>query len=78
MCKLIKTSRLAGWLMYKGYILLRVSKDRNNSKYNIYVFRNDDGIEEEINNYVKSNGHRGGKQRDVVSRGKGSTVKTYR
>ncbi|WP_154695613.1 hypothetical protein [Clostridium botulinum] len=53
MCKLIKTSRLAGWLMYKGYILLRTDKDRNSPDYDIYVFRKDDGIEQEINNYVK-------------------------
>ncbi|EPY2275465.1 hypothetical protein ACXAT3_000143 [Clostridium sporogenes] len=53
MCKLIKTSRLAGWLMYRGYILLRTNKDKNNPNYNIYVFRKDNGIEEEINNYVK-------------------------
>lgn len=53
MCKLIKTSRLAGWLMYQGYILLRTDKDRNNPKYDIYVFQFQDGIENEINNYVQ-------------------------
>lgn len=53
MCKLIKTQRLAGWLMYKGFILLRTDKDRNNPRYDIFVFKFDEGIEDEINNYVK-------------------------
>lgn len=53
MCKLVKTSRLAGWLMYKGYILLRTDKDRTNPNYNIYVFRKDIGIEKEIDDYVQ-------------------------
>lgn len=58
MCKLIKTSRLAGWLMYQGYILLRTDKDRNNPIYDIYVFKSQDGIEDEINNYVKIHNHK--------------------
>lgn len=53
MLKLIKTQRLAGWLMYKGYILVRTDKDRKNPNYDLYIFRNDNGIEEEIDNYVK-------------------------
>lgn len=53
MCKLVKTQRLAGWLMYQGYILLRKDKDRKNSNYDIYIFEFKEGIEDEINNYVK-------------------------
>lgn len=53
MCKLVKTQRLAGWLMYQGYILLRKDKDRKNSNYDIYIFEFKEGIEDEIDNYVK-------------------------
>jgi len=53
-CKIIKTQRLAGWLMYKGYILLRTDKDRKNPNYDIYIFKNENNIEAEIDNYVSN------------------------
>lgn len=40
--------------MYKGYILLRTDKDRKNPNYDIYIFKNENNIEAEIDNYVSN------------------------
>lgn len=50
--KVIRTQRLCGWLMYKGYIMLRMDKNKKDPRYDVYIFRHDDGIEAEIDNYV--------------------------
>lgn len=54
MKKIIKTQRLAGWLMYKGYTLLKTDKDKFNPIYDIYIFQYKGGIEQEIDNYSKT------------------------
>lgn len=53
MKKIIKTQRLAGFLMMQGYILLKKDIDRNNPRYDVYIFEYKEGIEDEINNYSK-------------------------
>ena len=58
MCKLIKTQRLAGFLMLNGYILLRMNEDRKNPDFDIFIFKNDDGIENAINDYKEKYGRK--------------------
>lgn len=60
MHKLIKTQKLAGFLMMNGYKLLRMNDDKNNPIYKIYIFRNDDGIELMIDKYKEQYGRKEG------------------
>lgn len=58
MCKLIKTQRLAGWLMLNGYTLLRMNEDKNNTNFDIYIFKKENGIEEMIDRYKEKYGRK--------------------
>lgn len=58
MYKLIKTSKLAGFLMMNGYKLLRMNDDKKNPIYKIYIFRNDEGIENAIDQYKENYGRK--------------------
>lgn len=49
--KFVKTQKLAGFLMLNGFKFLRADDDRNNPIYKIYIFKNEEGIEEAIDRY---------------------------
>lgn len=49
--KFVKTMQLAGYLMLNGFKFLRSDDDRNNPIYKIYIFKNEDGIEDAIDRY---------------------------
>ena len=52
--KFIKTQRLAGYLMLNGFVLLKMDKDKKNKKYDIYIFKNEMGIEDAIDKYKRT------------------------
>lgn len=52
--KFIKTQRLAGYLMLNGFVLLKMDKDKKNKKYDIYIFKNETGIEDAIDKYKRT------------------------
>lgn len=56
--KFVKTQKLAGYLMLNGFKFLRVDDDRNNPDYKIYIFRNENGIEEAIDSYKEKYGRK--------------------
>lgn len=56
--KFVKTQKLAGYLMLQGFKFLRSDDDRNNPDYKIYIFRNDEGIEDAIDDYKKEYGRK--------------------
>lgn len=56
--KFVKTQKLAGYLMLQGFKFLRSDDDRNNPDYKIYIFKNEDGIEDAIDDYKKEYGRR--------------------
>lgn len=57
--KFVKTQKLAGYLMLNGFKFLRADDDRNNPEYKIYIFKNEDGIEEAIDDYKEQYGRKG-------------------
>lgn len=54
--KVILSMKLAGYLMQRGFRLIRNAPDRKNPSYDIYLFRDSDMIREAIDEYYKSNG----------------------
>jgi len=56
--KFVRTQRLAGFLMFNGFKFLRSDDDRNNPEFKIYIFKNDDGIEEMIDKYKENYGRK--------------------
>jgi len=45
----VKTQRLAGYLMQKGFVLQRIDQDYKDPKRNVFLFNRSD----ELNNAVK-------------------------
>ena len=56
--KFVRTQKLAGYLMMQGFKFLRSDDDRNNTDYKIYIFRNDEGIENAIDSYKEKYGRK--------------------
>ena len=44
--------------MFNGFKFLRSDDDRNNPEFKIYIFKNDDGIEEMIDKYKEQYGRK--------------------
>lgn len=57
--KFVKTKKLCGYLLMQDFTLLRVDKDRNNPNFKIYIFKNQEGIEEAIDDYKERFGRKG-------------------
>lgn len=52
--EIVKSMKLAGYLMQHGFKLYEIQKDNNNSGFDVYVFRGSDEISSAIQEYLKS------------------------
>lgn len=50
-----RSMRLLTYLLKKGYIYIRVDKDRKNPKYHVWLFEDTPELREEIDRYYKNN-----------------------
>ena len=51
--KTIYSQKLAGYLMYSGFVLINSRPDINNTGRNLFFFNNSDELEEKIAEYKK-------------------------
>lgn len=57
--KFVKTQKLAGYLMLHGFKFIKKDDDRNKPDCYIYIFKNEEGIEDAIDDYKKEYGRKG-------------------
>lgn len=48
------TQRLAGFLMYRGYRLIRIEPNRNRPKLNVFIFEDSEGLREQMVRYKRA------------------------
>ncbi|MFA4137037.1 MULTISPECIES: DUF5659 domain-containing protein [unclassified Brevibacillus] len=52
--KIIHSQKLAGYLMARGFVLVRTEADRRGNGRNVFLFRKSDEIERAITEYSNS------------------------
>lgn len=49
----VKHLRMATYLMSLGFRLIRTHEDRNNPKFNVFIFKDTEELRKAMNNYHK-------------------------
>lgn len=49
----IKSMKLAGFLMQKGFVIQKIQDDRNGTGRNVFLFKESDELTNAINQYKK-------------------------
>lgn len=60
----IKTQKLAGYLMQKGFELIRLQKDRNNKKKKVFLFEDTDYLRKAITDFTNNKSNRNSKNEE--------------
>ena len=62
----VKSMKLAGILMQKGFRILAIKKDKYNPEFDVYCFRQTRELTNEILNFIEN--ENGGKENGIVNK----------
>ena len=49
---IVFSQKMAGWLMYQGFVLIQMRPDKKNNNKNIFIFKESEEIRNKIKEYL--------------------------